>query len=94
MEIIACDATCANFRASEIALVVICAQMDTGVAQLEPQPCGADVLALVSFASQLQQLCKVNTMIKYVSFKKNKYLRQFYYFMLHIFKISLFEKVF
>lgn len=59
LEIIACDAACANFRASEVALVMICAQMDTGVAQLEPLPCGADVLALVTFASQLQQLCKI-----------------------------------
>uniref|UniRef100_A0A1B6DLX3 Cyclin N-terminal domain-containing protein n=1 Tax=Clastoptera arizonana TaxID=38151 RepID=A0A1B6DLX3_9HEMI len=59
LEIVACDAACANFRASEIALVMICTLMDTGVAHLQPAPPGHAVLSVVSFAGQLQQFCRI-----------------------------------
>ncbi|XP_054272437.1 cyclin G isoform X2 [Macrosteles quadrilineatus] len=59
LEIVACDAAVSNFRPCEIALVVICATMDAGVSRLEHRPNSDDVLAVVNFATQLQQLCKI-----------------------------------
>lgn len=59
LEIVACDAAVSNFRPCEVALVVICAQMDAGVSRLEHRPSNDHVLVVVNFASQLQQLCKV-----------------------------------
>lgn len=59
LEIVACDATVSNFRPCEVALVVICATMDAGVSRLEHRPASDDVLAVVNFATQLQQLCKI-----------------------------------
>lgn len=59
LEIVACDAAVSNFRPCEVALVVICAQMDAGVSRLDQTPSSDGVLAVVNFATQLQQLCKV-----------------------------------
>ncbi|XP_018913902.2 cyclin G [Bemisia tabaci] len=57
LEIIACDTSCANFRPSEIALVLICSQMDLGVARLStPHPM---ITTLMTFATNLQHLCKI-----------------------------------
>ncbi|XP_075227927.1 cyclin G [Lycorma delicatula] len=59
LEIIACDAVCANFRPCEVALVLLCCQMDSTVPQLQPPPSAADVMRLITFASHLQHLCKI-----------------------------------
>lgn len=58
LEILACDASCASIRASELALVMLCTQMDAAVSQLEA---GANQIhGLVDYAIQLQKLCRVS----------------------------------
>jgi cyclin G2 len=58
MEILACDASCASIRASELALVMLCTQMDASVSKLET---GAhQIHGLVDYAIQLQKLCRVS----------------------------------
>lgn len=62
LEILACDAACANFRASEVALVLLCTQLDSGVADLgtrQDPSTGAEIMRLVNFAIELQKLCKI-----------------------------------
>ncbi|KAL1138946.1 hypothetical protein AAG570_009008 [Ranatra chinensis] len=60
LEVITCDGSCSNFRACEVALVLVCSQLDTGVAALPETPPVASVIAVVSFAQQLQQLCQIS----------------------------------
>lgn len=58
MEILACDASCASIRASELALVMVCTQMDASVSKLDA---GAQQIhGLVDYAIQLQKLCRVS----------------------------------
>lgn len=58
MEILACDASCASIRASELALVMLCTQMDASVSKLDA---GAhQIHGLVDYAIQLQKLCRVS----------------------------------
>lgn len=58
MEILACDASCASIRASELALVMVCTQMDASVTKLDT---GAhQIHGLVDYAIQLQKLCRVS----------------------------------
>lgn len=62
LEILACDAACANFRASEVALVLLCTQLDSGVAELgtrQDPSTGVEIMRLVNFAIELQKLCKI-----------------------------------
>lgn len=57
MEILACDASCASIRASELALVMVCTQMDASVSKLDA---GAQQIhGLVDYAIQLQKLCRI-----------------------------------
>ncbi|XP_039289240.1 cyclin G isoform X2 [Nilaparvata lugens] len=60
LEIVMCDAVCANFRPCEVALVVLCCQMDTAVPQLQPPASSSDVLDLVAFVSHLQVACTIS----------------------------------
>jgi hypothetical protein len=63
MEILACDASCASIRASELALVMLCTQMDASVSKLEA---GAQQIhGLVDYAIQLQKLCRVSLNLKF-----------------------------
>lgn len=57
MEILACDASCASIRPSELALVAICTQMDASISKLEAA--SNQVHGLVDYAIQLQKLCRV-----------------------------------
>ncbi|XP_069679969.1 cyclin G isoform X1 [Periplaneta americana] len=62
LEILACDAACANFRPSELALVLLCTQLDSGVAELgtrQDPSTGAEIMRLVNFAIDLQKMCKI-----------------------------------
>ncbi|KAJ9574027.1 hypothetical protein L9F63_008553 [Diploptera punctata] len=62
LEILACDAACANFRPSEVALVLLCTQLDTGIAELgtrQDPSTGTKIMQLVGFAIELQKLCKI-----------------------------------
>lgn len=59
LEIVACDAAVSNLRPCEVALVVICSQMDAGLSRLQHRPTTDHVLAIVNFATQLQQLCQI-----------------------------------
>jgi len=60
LEVLACDAGCSNFRACEVALVLLCSQLDSGVAALKPAPPASGVIALISFVANLQQHCKIS----------------------------------
>lgn len=65
MEILACDASCASIRASELALVMVCTQMDASVSKLDT---GAQQIhGLVDYAIQLQKLCRVSRSTFYSS---------------------------
>jgi len=58
LEILACEASCASIRASELALVLICTHMDEQITK----QFGADnvqVQGIVDYAIHLQQLCKI-----------------------------------
>jgi len=58
LEILACEASCASMRASELALALICTHMDEMIAAKY----GSDneqVQGLVQYAIQLQQLCTI-----------------------------------
>jgi len=58
LEILACEASCASMRASELALVLICTHMDEEITK----KFGSDnvqVQGIVDYAIQLQQLCKI-----------------------------------
>lgn len=60
MEILACDASCASIRVSELALVMLCTQMDASVTKLDA---GAQQIhGLVDYAIQLQKLCRVSSL--------------------------------
>lgn len=59
LEMLACEASCASMRASELALVLICTHMDEQITK----QFGSDnvqVQGIVDYAIQLQQLCKVS----------------------------------
>lgn len=58
MEILACDASCASIRASELALVMLCTQMDASVSKLDAG--ASQIHGLVDYAIQLQKLCRVS----------------------------------
>ncbi|XP_055322335.1 cyclin G [Sitodiplosis mosellana] len=58
LEILACEASCASMRASELALALICTHLDEMIAA----KLGSDndhVQGLVQYAIQLQNLCKI-----------------------------------
>lgn len=60
LEVIACDSSCINFRPSEIAFVLICSQMDVGIARVQHSPCaGTDVLTMIATITEMQQLCNI-----------------------------------
>lgn len=62
LEILACEASCASLRASELALVLICTHMDEHITKKY----GSDhvqVQGIVDYAIQLQQLCKVSNLL-------------------------------
>lgn len=64
MEILACDASCASIRASELALVMLCTQMDAHVSKLDA---GSHLIhGLVDYAIQLQKLCRVSFSFSFV----------------------------
>lgn len=76
MEILACDASCASIRASELALVLVCTQMD---AHITNAGTGANlkVQGLADYAVELQKLCRIpdssffhshSTVVKILSF--------------------------
>uniref|UniRef100_A0A1B6FGZ6 Cyclin N-terminal domain-containing protein n=1 Tax=Cuerna arida TaxID=1464854 RepID=A0A1B6FGZ6_9HEMI len=60
LEIVACDAAVSNFRPCEVALVVICVQMDAGVPRLTHRPAHEHVAVVVNFATHLQKHCKID----------------------------------
>ena len=59
LEILACDASCASIRASELALVLICTQMDATVNNLG-DGASQQIHGLVDYAIELQKLCRVS----------------------------------
>ena len=59
LEILACEASCASMRASELALVLICTHMDEQITKQYGSD-NVQVQGIVDYAIQLQQLCKVS----------------------------------
>lgn len=58
LEILACDAECSNMRATELALVLVCTQLDAGIAKtLEGQ--AGHYQCLVDYAIEMQNMCRV-----------------------------------
>lgn len=61
LEVIACDGLCINYEASLVALVLLCSQIDIGVARLQPTPCVCiSVLSLVALVTELQKHCQIS----------------------------------
>lgn len=58
LEIVACDSTCANVRPCELALVLLCTQLDSCVSQLESHT-AQTMLKLVDFAIHMQKQCRI-----------------------------------
>lgn len=61
-EVLACDASCASIRASELALVLICTQMDAHVNNNNNNNAGAidqQLHGLVDYAIEMQRLCRI-----------------------------------
>lgn len=60
LEILACEASCASMRASELALALICTHMDEHIAtKFGSDNNNVQVQGLIDYAIQLQQLCKI-----------------------------------
>lgn len=59
LEMLACEASCASMRASELALVLICTHMDEQITKKYGSD-NVQVQGIVDYAIQLQQLCKVS----------------------------------
>lgn len=61
LEIIACDGSCSNFRASSVALVLLCNQLEGGVSKLSSSKHhSGDIMQLIGFTMELQKLCKIS----------------------------------
>jgi len=59
-EILACDASCASIRASELALVLICTQMDAHVNNTNnANAINQQIHGLVDYAIEMQRLCRI-----------------------------------
>lgn len=58
MEILACDASCASIRPSELALVMLCTQLDASVSKLNVGT-QQQISGLVDYAIQMQKLCRI-----------------------------------
>lgn len=58
LEFLLCDSHCANRRPSELALVLLCEQLDSRVAHLQASETPMNLTQLVKFASDLQKMCK------------------------------------
>lgn len=59
LEILTCDAECANMRATELALVLVCAQMDAGLAKVVVAG-NTNFQNLIDYAVDLQKMCRVS----------------------------------
>lgn len=59
MEILACDASCVSIRPSELALVMLCTQLDASVSKLNVGT-QQQISGLVDYAIQMQKLCRVS----------------------------------
>jgi cyclin G2 len=70
MEILACDASCASIRPSELALVMLCTQMDASVSNLVA---GTEMIhGLVDYAIQMQKLCRVSCNFAFKAHRSSK----------------------
>lgn len=66
LEILACDASCASIRASELALVLICTQMDAQVSN--QSSVNQQIHNLVDYAIEMQRLCRVSVCLIFSSY--------------------------
>lgn len=68
LEAVACDSGCASIRPSELALVVMCTYLDIHITKLFGRAITPPIHALVDYAIELKNLCKVilHFMYKYI----------------------------
>lgn len=59
LEILTCDAKCASIRASELALVLICTQLDVNVSKCFGE-ITEQIQGLINFAIEMQKFCRVS----------------------------------
>lgn len=59
LEILTCDAKCASIRASELALVLICTQLDVSVSKCFGEM-SEQIQGLISYAIEMQKFCRVS----------------------------------
>lgn len=71
LEILTCDAACASIRATELALVLICSQIDANVNK-SYESVNGQYQGLIDFAIEMQKLCRVSVQKK----KTNPYKSQ------------------
>lgn len=75
LEILACDASCASIRASELALVLICTQMDAQVSN--QSSVNQQIHGLVDYAIEMQRLCRVSLRIFRIFYENIKFFLNF-----------------
>lgn len=66
LEILTCDAKCASIRASELALVLICTQLDVNVSKCFGEM-SEQIQGLINYAIEMQKFCRVSR-TKYLPF--------------------------
>lgn len=65
LEILTCDAKCASIRASELALVLICTQLDVNVSKCFGEM-SEQIQGLINYAIEMQKFCRVSFDAKYL----------------------------
>jgi len=58
LEILTCDAKCASIRASELALVLICTQLDVNVSKCFGEM-SEQIQGLINYAIEMQKFCRI-----------------------------------
>lgn len=69
LEVLACDTACINFCAREVALVLLCLELDMGVIKmdfLEDPNTAAAVIQLRDITEMLRDMCNVSKLLKFV----------------------------
>lgn len=67
LEILTCDAKCASIRASELALVLICTQLDVNVSKCFGEM-SEQIQGLINYAIEMQKFCRVSRTTIYLPF--------------------------
>lgn len=66
LEILACDASCASIRASELALVLVCTQLEASVAKTTGRV--GEFQCLFDYVAEVRKMCRLSEGAMYESF--------------------------